>query len=399
MQSRESKIASMPLVRLTCCAAILATAALALSGCRSDSSAQQQQAPGGMPPTPVALAVAAASPVEDATEYVATLKSLRSTIVQPQIDGQITQIDVVSGQRVARGAPLMQIDARRQQAAVSSQQAEVAAREAAVGFARQQAQRSSELFAAGAISKQEQEQAATALQTAEANLKALQAQVQQQQVQLRYFTVAAPTAGIVGDVPVRVGNVVTPQTMLTTIDQNETLEVHIDVPVERGAQLKPGLPIRILSSDGSQELADTKVTFVSPHVDDQTQSVLVKGTVPNPTGALRASQYVRARIIWKTSDALVVPVTAVLRINGQFFAFVAEDAGGKLIAKQRAIAVGPIAGQNYPILSGIKPGERVVTSGAQKLADGVAIQPANHNPEPRTQNENPEPRTPNPERP
>ena len=389
MPSRESKIASMPLVRLTCCAAILTTVVLAASGCRSGSSAQQQPPPGGMPPTPVALAVAAASPVEDATEYVATLKSLRSTIVQPQIDGQITQIDVVSGQRVARGAPLMQIDARRQQAAVSSQQAEVAAREAAVGFARQQAQRTSELYAAGAISKQEQEQAATALQTAEANLKALQAQVQQQQVQLRYFTVAAPTAGIVGDVPVRVGNVVTPQTMLTTIDQNETLEVHIDVPVERAAQLKPRLPIRILSSDGTQELAQTTVTFVSPHVDDQTQSVLVKGTVPNPAGTLRASQYVRARIIWKTSDALVVPVTAVLRINGQFFAFVAEDAGGTLVAKQRAIAVGPIAGQNYPILSGIKPGERVVTSGTQKLADGVPIQA---NPEPRTPNA--EPRTP-----
>jgi RND family efflux transporter MFP subunit len=320
------------------------------------------------------------------------LKSLQSTIVQPQVDGQITRIDVVSGQRVARGAPLMHIDARRQQAAVSSQQAEVAAREAAVGFARQQAQRSSELFAAGAISKQEQEQAATALRTAEANLQALQAQVQQEQVQLRYFTVAAPTAGIVGDVPVRVGNVVTPQTMLTTIDQNETLEVHIDVPVERAAQLKPGLPIRILSSDGSQELAATKATFVSPHVDDQTQSVLVKGAVPNPGGALRASQYVRARIVWKTIDTLVVPVTAVLRINGQFFAFVAEDAGGKLVAKQRAIAVGPIAGQNYPILSGIKPGERVVTSGAQKLADGAPIQPANPNP---NANANPNP-NPNP---
>src|SRR4051794_40856927 len=352
----------------------------------------------GMPPMPVVLAAAHATPIEDASEYVGTLKSLRSTTVQPQIDGQITQVLVKSGDRVRQGAPLMQIDPQRQQAAVTSQEAQRAALEAAVNFARQQAQRSQELFAAGAISKQEQEQAATALQTAEANLKALQAQVQQQVVNLRYFTVTAPTSGVVGDVPVRVGNQVTPQTILTTIDQNETLEVHIDVPVERAAQLKPGLPIRILSSDGSQELAETKATFVSPHVDDQTQSVLVKGTVPNRAGALRASQYVRARIVWKTSDALVVPVTAVLRINGQFFAFVAEDAGGKLVAKQRAIAVGPIAGQNYPILSGIKPGERVVTSGAQKLADGAPIQPANQNPEPKTQNENPEPRTQNPER-
>jgi RND family efflux transporter MFP subunit len=349
-----------------------AIAALLAGAC---SSGQSAAPPPAMPPTPVAMSVAEITPVEDATEYVATLKSMRSTTVQPQVDGQITAIRVTSGERVQKGAPLMEIDPRRQQAAVSSQEAERAARIAAVAFARQQAQRTNELYAAGAISKQEQEQAATALQTAEANLKALDAQLQQQEVQLRYFTVTAPTAGVVGDVPVRVGNVVTPQTMLTTIDQNDTLEVHIDVPVERAPSLKNGLPIHILSSDGSEKLATTEIGFISPHVDDQTQLLLVKGIVRNPAGTLRASQRIRARIVWKTSRTLVIPVTAVLRINGQYFAFVAEDAGGKTIAKQRAIKVGPIAGQAYPIVDGIKPGERVVTSGAQKLADGVPIAP------------------------
>jgi multidrug efflux pump subunit AcrA (membrane-fusion protein) len=90
---------------------------------------------------------------------------------------------------------------------------------------------------------------------------------------------------------------------------------------------------------------------------------------------MRASQFVRARIVWKTAQALVVPVTAVVRINGQYFAFVAQDEGGKLIARQRAIKVGQIAGDNYPVLDGIKAGERVVTSGAQKLADGAPIAP------------------------
>jgi len=332
--------------------------------------------PPQMPPTAVALKTAAMSPVDETTEYVATLKSLRSTTVQPQIDGQITQIFVKSGDRMAQGAPLMQIDARRQQAAVSSQEAEVAAREAAVAFARQQAQRSAELYAAGAISKQEQEQAATALQTAEASLKALQAQVQQQVVQLRYFTVTAPTAGVVGDVPVRVGTQVTPQTVLTTVDENTTLEVYVNVPIERAPDLKNGLPIRVLSSDGSQTIATTAVNFISPHVDDQTQSILVKGQVRNADERLRSLQYVRARIVWKTREGLVVPVTAVLRINGQFFAFVAEEAGGKLTAKQRSIKVGPIVGEDYVVLDGIKPGDRVVTSGAQKLADGAPIQPS-----------------------
>src|SRR5712692_10311777 len=140
-------------------AAAFVAAAAIVSGC---SSAPAGPPPGqGMPPTPVGLAQARAAPIEETTEYVATLKSLRSTTIQPQIDGQITQILVKSGDRVRQGAPLMQIDPR------------------------QQAQRSRDLYAAGAISKQEQERAETALRTAEADLKALQAQVQQQEVQLR----------------------------------------------------------------------------------------------------------------------------------------------------------------------------------------------------------------------
>src|SRR5258708_848839 len=235
--------------------------------------------PGGpaMPPTPVVMAPARATPIEDASEYVASLKSLRSTTVQSQIDGQITNILVVAGDRVRQGATLMEIDARRQQAAVSSQQAELAAAEAAVSYARQQQQRNSELYAAGAISKAQLEQTETALRTADANLKALQAQVQQQEVQLRFFSITAPTAGSVGDLPVRVGSQVTTQTLLTTIAQNGTPVVNVSVPIERAPALKLGLPLQVWSSDGRQRVATTTVSFVSPHADEQTQSLLVKG--------------------------------------------------------------------------------------------------------------------------
>jgi RND family efflux transporter MFP subunit len=152
--------------------------------------------------------------------------------------------------------------------------------------------------------------------------------------------------------------------------------VYVSVPLERAGDLKNGLPIQILSSDGGQRLATTTVNFISPHVDDQTQSVLVKGAVRNPDLTLRASQFVRARLVWKTTSGLVIPVTAVLRISGQYFAFVAEDANGKLVARQRAVKLGSIVGDNYAVLDGIKPNERVVVSGVQKLADGMPIAPA-----------------------
>ncbi len=353
-------------------------AALAISCLAAACGGGSSAPPPSFPPTPVKLEPARAVPVEDATEYVATLKSLHSTAIQPQIDGQITQIFVKSGDRVKQGAALMQIDPRRQQAAVSGQEAERTARQVAVQFAKQQAQRAHELYSAGAISKQEMEQADTNQQSAEAQLNSLAAQVQQQEVQLRYFTVTAPTAGEVGDVPVRVGNQVTPQTVLTTIDQNETLEVNASVPIERAivAAQRPADP------DSLERRLDAARGFGDQlHLAARGRPAAVdsgerRGPESERGAQFRASQYVRARIVWNTKDGLVVPVTAVLRVSGQVFAFVAEQAGGKLLAKQRAITVGPIVGENYPVLTGIKAGERIVVSGAQKLADGAPIQAA-----------------------
>src|SRR5437867_1951283 len=132
-----------------------------LAGCNSAS--QAPPGPQSFPPAVVKLEAARPAPLEDVSEYIAILKSLHSTAVQPQIDGQITGIFVKSGDRVAPGQRLVQIDPSRQQAAVSSQEAERAAREADVAFARQQHQRATELLAAGAISRQELEQAETSL--------------------------------------------------------------------------------------------------------------------------------------------------------------------------------------------------------------------------------------------
>jgi RND family efflux transporter MFP subunit len=369
----------MRIHRIVTAAVLLSIGAAACGG----GEAGQGQPP-QFPPTPVQIAEARPTPLEDTTEYVATLKSLRSTAIKPQIDGQITQIFVRSGDRVGQGARLMQIDPQRQQAAVSSQEAERTAREANVAYARQQQQRATGLFKAGAISRQELEQAETALRTAEASLEALQAQVQQQQVQLRYYTITAPTSGIVGDVPARVGMQVSSQTTLTTIEQNTSLEVYVSVPVERSGDLKTGLPLRVMSGDGRETLATTTVSFISPSVDEATQSILVKGTVQNPDGSLRSSQFVRARIVWRTAEGLVVPVTAVARVSGQYFVFVAEEADGKLVARQRLIRVGPIVGDSYPVLDGIKPGERVVVSGSQKLREGAPIAAAPEAPAPAT---------------
>ena len=150
-----------------------------------------------------------------------------------------------------------------------------AAREADATFAKQQAARAKTMLDVGAGSQQEYDQAVAQQKAAEAQLKAVEDQIRQQQAELAYYRVTAPTAGVIGDIPVREGDRVTKSTMLTTIEDNAGLEVYIAVPVQQAPKLKLGLPVRIIS-DTNQVLATEKVDFISPSVDDATQTVLVK---------------------------------------------------------------------------------------------------------------------------
>ena len=207
----------------------------------------------------------------------------------------------------------------------------------------------------------------------EAQVESLDAQVKEQQVQLRYYKVESPWTGVVGDIPVHVGDRVTTSTLLTTVDKPGGLEAYIYVPIERSSQLKMNRSVQILDSNG-KVLANTRISFISPQVDNTTQTVLVKTPVSVP-GTLRTDQYVRSHVIWTTEPGLTVPVTAVTRINGQWFAFVAEPGeGGKgLIAHQRSLELGPVVGNNYTVVSGLKQGEKLIVGGIQKIRDGAPV--------------------------
>jgi RND family efflux transporter MFP subunit len=321
---------------------------------------------GGMPPMPVGMVTLEAKPVEQTTEFVASLKSRSSVTVQPQVDGILTRISVRSGARVAAGTTLFEIDSAPQQAAVASQQSMHSMRQAEVDNARRQATRTRRLFEAGAASQRDAEDADTALKTAEAQLKSVEEQVRQQSAQLGYYKVKAPSSGVVGDIPVHPGDRVTTASILTTIDQNDALEIYVNVPVSQAPHLRVGLPVRIV--DSGNVLATNKITFVSPNVDDATQTILAKATLVEGRGKFRPDQFVRAEIVWSSDPGLTIPLTAVIRVNGQYFAWIAESDGkGGLLATQRGIEVGDLIGNNYVVTKGLKPGEKLIVSGLQKI--------------------------------
>jgi RND family efflux transporter MFP subunit len=351
----------------------MAAAGLLLACNRGGTVDAKSQGPMAMP---VKIQIAQNTPVRDSSEYVATLKSRDSAVIMPQVEGWVVEIYVHSGEPVANGTLLMQIDPAKQQATVQSQQNARAAQEANLVYAREQYKRTSGLYAAGIVSKQDLDQAKSALDAAEAQLQSLDAQLHEQQVQLHYYTVNATRAGIVGDVPVRVGDRVTTSTILTTVDKPGSLEAYIYVPVERSAQLKQGMQAEILD-DQENVVGDSRVTFISPRVDDTTQTVLVKSTVANRNDRLRTAQFTRARLVWGTKMLPLAPVLAVSRLGGQFFAFVAQPTNGGFVARQRPLKVGQTVGNDYAVLEGIKPGDRIIISGTQFLVDGMPVTPQN----------------------
>ena len=338
------------------------------SGCQKSSA----NAPSAAAAMPVQVRVAASAKIPETTEYLSILKSRHSAAINPQVEGQITKILVKSGDHASEGTPLLQIDPLKQEATVSSQEASRTAQEANMRYAKTSLERTQKLFDSGVVSKADLDNAQTAYDAAVAQLKALDEQVKQQRVELHYYSVSSPMDGIVGDIPVHVGDRVTVATLLTTVDEPGALEAYIYVPAERARNLKLGLPVRLFDGAGNT-VSETSITFVSPQVDTDTQTVLAKAAMQSPKSKVRIAQQVRAQITWGIHDGPVIPVLAVQRINGEFFAFVAVNEGKGTVARQRLVKLGDTVGNDFVVRDGLKLGEHIVVSGTQFLQDGMPV--------------------------
>ena len=353
--------------------AILSTvsllASLGLTACQKASSA---------PPPPQALPVqtmlVSAAPVPQSDEYVATIKSRRSATLNPQVDGNLTQILVHSGDRVKAGQLLMVIDPLKQEATVESQAATEKQKLAVYEYNKKEVERQRKLYAAGVTSLDVEEQAEQAYGNSKADYESAVASRVTQEKQLEYYKIRAPFDGIVGDIPPRQGDYVSATTLLTTVDENKDLEAYIYIPTERAAQVRSGLAVDIL--DNNEKLIEhTVIDFVSPQVDNQLQGILAKASVHSEQAKVRTAQLVKARVIWSVNSIPVVPVLAVTRLGGQTFVYVAQNENGKFVAKQRAVTLGDTVGNNYAVEAGLNSGEKVIISGTQLLVDGAPVQP------------------------
>ncbi|MBN3994344.1 MAG: efflux RND transporter periplasmic adaptor subunit [Nostoc sp. NMS2] len=223
------------------------------------------------------------------------------------------------------------------------------------------------------------------------------AQVQAAQVQLQYTKVLAPFTGIVGDIPVKLGDYVEKADQLTTLTRNDSLELNISVPLEEGKKLRLGLPVQMLNIQG-KPTATGKISFISPDASSDSQTILVKANFGNSRSQLVNRQSVQTKVIWNERPGILIPVTAVSRLGGETFVFVAEAPKEKkaeapaekkaeapaeqkagapsLVAQQKPVKLGVIEGNNYQVIEGLKAGDKIVVSGILNLTNGAPITPA-----------------------
>lgn len=353
--------------------------ALALMGMAAGcgSKPQKPAAAPGAQAMPVRTVSAEMQPVAQSSQYLATIKSRRSATISPQVSGVLTNIPVHSGDRVKAGQVLMTIDARQQQAYVASLEAAERQQKATYDYNRIELARQKQLFDEGIVSRQAYQQEQQAYENSKASYQAaVEARKTQQQL-LDYYTIRAPFDGVVGDIPVHVGDYVasgSSGTLLTTVDENRDLEAYIYIPTEKAADVRLGQSIDLLDSAGNV-VEKTKIDFISPQVDSNLQGILVKAPVRSGSQELRNSQMVEAQVIWSTKPMVTVPVLAVVRQNGMPFVYVMNQVDGHYEAEQKAVTLGQTVGNNYAVSAGIDPGQRVIVSGTQFLVNGMKVQP------------------------
>lgn len=212
----------------------------------------------------------------------------------------------------------------------------------------------------------------------EAALKQADSRVGIARENLGFNRIIAPIDGTVSNIQPKVGDYIEAGDQITSITQDDALELNIGVPFEQAGKLKLGLPVEIVDRQ-KEAIAEGDISFISPRTDLSSQAILVKAAFNND-GNLKDDSFTRARIVWSEESGVLIPTSAVSRIAGRTFVFVAiekeqEDNSTQLIAEQRLVELGAIQGQSYQVISGLQSGDRLITSGILSLADGTPIDP------------------------
>jgi membrane fusion protein (multidrug efflux system) len=345
-------------------------------------AACSKQAPPAPPPPEVQVVAVEQRDEPIYSEWIGTLDGFVNAEIRPKVDGYLLKELYNAGQYVKQGTPLFEIDPRQPQASLDQARGNLARAQAMLEKTQNDVRRYTPLAAEKAISQQELDNARSAEQEATANVAATRASLEQARLNMDWTRVTSPISGVVGIAKSQVGDLVNPQTIMTTVSQVDPIKVNVNISEQeylRYAKLINQGEARQHSSgqleleldDGSIFPQKGTVISVDRQVDVRTGTIAVRGSFPNPGNILRPGQYARVRMALETKKgAILVPQRAVNELQGSFQVGVV-DADGK--ADIRVVEPGPRVGSLWIINKGLMPGDKVIVEGLTRVRAGQAV--------------------------
>ncbi len=400
LQSAATASVSSPSVRTTILkytgvAGMMVSAGL-LAGCAP-------KPPAAPPPQalPVTVVTLEPSDVPITGEWVGTLDGNVNAQIQPQASGYLIRQNYREGQQVSKGQVLFEIDPRPFQAALDQAQGQmeqakgqVAQAQAQLDLAEINVKRDTPLAEARAIAKsqldndtQAKAQQEAAVLSAKASVAAAQAAVNTAKLNLGFTQVRSLITGVAGQATLQVGNLVNPQSVLTSVSQLNPIKAYFSISdseylalVQRaraggGDLLKNAstIPLTLTLSNGEVFPEKGHIAFVDRQINAQTGAIRIAATFPNPNNLLRPGQFGRVKAETQMKhNALLIPQVAIQELQGLQQAYIAGNDGKAHLV---TLKLGPQVGTNWLVEDGVAPGAQVITDNLQKLAEGRPVSP------------------------
>lgn len=339
-----------------------------------------------MPPPQVEVVVVRTEPVANVIELPGRVQAVRTAEVRARVTGIVGELLYREGSDVRAGQPLFAIDPRELQASLAAVQATLQRAEASALNARQDVARYRPLLQDQAISKQEYDTAVANMNAAEADVLQARAQVATGKLALSYATVTAPISGRAGRAQVTEGALVSAGegTLLTTIEQMSPVFVNFSQAssdilalrreIASGTLKMPEfdrVQVELELEDGSRFSKAGRLDFLDLTLNESTGSAALRAEFPNPGGMLLPGQFVRARIFAGTrTDAILVPQRAVT-VGPRGGTVMVVNAENLVVAQP--VKLGDLRGENWVVTGGLKPGDKVIVSGLQKIQPGKPV--------------------------
>jgi membrane fusion protein (multidrug efflux system) len=320
-------------------------------------SKKEAGGPGGFPPVQVIVVEARQQPVSETLTLPGTITANEQVEIRAETDGIVQEINFAEGERVAKGQLLVTLDETKLAATLAEA-------EANLKLSASNYERARQLFRDKLISQQDYDQTASTFAVNQAGLDLMRRQ-------LKDARVFAPFAGIVSSRQVSPGQVITRNTPLTWLVDLDTVKVEVKVPERYLRQLKAGQPLEFSVAAFPGEKFHGEVYFISPQIDESLRTALVKARISNPDGKLRGGMFASLDLTLQLRDAaIVIPEPALMSNGDNFSVFVVDEKGN---AQVRMIEVGLRLAGKAEVTKGLKPGEKVVVEGTQKLRPGAPV--------------------------